>query len=198
MNKNKFNEDVQAQTILTLDDDFSLIKRFNNGDETAFRTLVSRHKEKVRNLIYLTLGNTDAIDDISQDVFVSVYRKLKTFRFESQFTTWLYRITVNKCRDHLRKIKIRSIFSPFTNEEDTLIAPEQLPDDFDIKIIVREGIAKLPEKLKVPLILKDFDGLSYQEISETMGVEIGTIKSRIFRAREGLKKILAPYQKELL
>lgn len=198
MNKNKFNEDVQAQTILTLDDDFSLIKRFNNGDETAFRTLVSRHKEKVRNLIYLTLGNTDAIDDISQDVFVSVYRKLKTFRFESQFTTWLYRITVNKCRDHLRKIKIRSIFSPFTNEEDTLIAPEQLPDDFDIKIIVREAIAKLPEKLKVPLILKDFDGLSYQEISETMGVEIGTIKSRIFRAREGLKKILAPYQKELL
>lgn len=198
MNKNKFNEDVQAQTILTLDDDFSLIKRFNNGDETAFRTLVSRHKEKVRNLIYLTLGNTDAIDDISQDVFVSVYRKLKTFRFESQFTTWLYRITVNKCRDHLRKIKIRSIFSPFTNEEDTLIAPEQLPDDFDIKIIVREAIAKLPEKLKIPLILKDFDGLSYQEISETMGVEIGTIKSRIFRAREGLKKILAPYQKELL
>lgn len=198
MNKNKFNEDVQAQTILTLDDDFSLIKRFNNGDETAFRTLVSRHKEKVRNLIYLTLGNTDAIDDISQDVFVSVYRKLKTFRFESQFTTWLYRITVNKCRDHLRKIKIRSIFSPFTNEEDTLIAPEQLPDDFDIKIIVRQAIAKLPEKLKVPLILKDFDGLSYQEISETMGMEIGTIKSRIFRAREGLKKILAPYQKELL
>jgi len=198
MNKNKFNEDVQAQTILTLDDDFSLIKRFNNGDETAFRTLVSRHKDKVRNLIYLTLGNTDAIDDISQDVFVSVYRKLKTFRFESQFTTWLYRITVNKCRDHLRKIKIRSIFSPFTNEEDTLIAPEQLPDDFDIKIIVRQAIAKLPEKLKVPLILKDFDGLSYQEISETMGVEIGTIKSRIFRAREGLKKILAPYQKELL
>ncbi|HRI48091.1 MAG TPA: sigma-70 family RNA polymerase sigma factor, partial [Ignavibacteriaceae bacterium] len=181
-----------------LDDDFSLIKRFNNGDETAFRTLVSRHKDKVRNLIYLTLGNTDAIDDISQDVFVSVYRKLKTFRFESQFTTWLYRITVNKCRDHLRKIKIRSIFSPFTNEEDTLIAPEQLPDDFDIKIIVRQAIAKLPEKLKVPLILKDFDGLSYQEISETMGVEIGTIKSRIFRAREGLKKILAPYQKELL
>ncbi|MBX2975510.1 MAG: sigma-70 family RNA polymerase sigma factor [Ignavibacteriaceae bacterium] len=198
MNKNKFNEDVQAQTILTLDDDFSLIKRFNNGDETALRTLVSRHKDKVRNLIYLTLGNTDAIDDISQDVFVSVYRKLKTFRFESQFTTWLYRITVNKCRDHLRKIKIRSIFSPFTNEEDTLIAPEQLPDDFDIKIIVRQAIAKLPEKLKVPLILKDFDGLSYQEISETMGVEIGTIKSRIFRAREGLKKILAPYQKELL
>jgi RNA polymerase sigma-70 factor (ECF subfamily) len=198
MNNNKINEEVQTQTILTLDDDFSLIKRFNDGDESAFRTLISRHKEKVRNLIYLTLGNTDSLDDISQEVLISVYRKLNSFRFESQFTTWLYRITVNKCRDHLRKIKIRSIFSPFTTESENLISPEQVPDDFDIKLIVREAIATLPEKLRIPLILKDFDGLSYQEISETMGVELGTIKSRIFRAREALKKILTPYKKELL
>jgi RNA polymerase sigma-70 factor (ECF subfamily) len=198
MNNNKINEEVQTQTILTLDDDFSLIKRFNDGDESAFRALISRHKEKVRNLIYLTLGNTDSLDDISQEVFISVYRKLKSFRFESQFTTWLYRITVNKCRDHLRKIKIRSIFSPFTTESENLISPEQVPDDYDIKLIVRQAVATLPEKLRIPLILKDFDGLSYQEISETMGVELGTIKSRIFRAREGLKKILTPYQKELL
>ncbi|MDP3831763.1 MAG: sigma-70 family RNA polymerase sigma factor, partial [Ignavibacteriaceae bacterium] len=100
--------------------------------------------------------------------------------------------------DHLRKIKIRSIFSPFTTESENLISPEQVPDDFDIKLIVREAIATLPEKLRIPLILKDFDGLSYQEISETMGVELGTIKSRIFRAREALKKILTPYKKELL
>jgi RNA polymerase sigma-70 factor, ECF subfamily len=198
MNNNKINEEVQTQTILTLDDDFSLIKRFNDGDESAFRALISRHKEKVRNLIYLTLGNTDSLDDISQEVFISVYRKLKSFRFESQFTTWLYRITVNKCRDHLRKIKIRSIFSPFTTESENLISPEQVSDDYDIKLIVRQAVATLPEKLRIPLILKDFDGLSYQEISETMGVELGTIKSRIFRAREGLKKILTPYQKELL
>ncbi|MDP2303512.1 MAG: sigma-70 family RNA polymerase sigma factor [Ignavibacteria bacterium] len=198
MNNNKINEEVQTQTILTLDDDFSLIKRFNDGDESAFRTLISRHKEKVRNLIYLTLGNTDSIDDISQEVFISVYRKLNSFRFESQFTTWLYRITVNKCRDHLRKIKIRSIFSPFTTESENLISPEQVPEDYDIKLIVRQAIATLPEKLRIPLILKDFDGLSYQEISETMGVELGTIKSRIFRAREALKKILTPYKKELL
>jgi RNA polymerase sigma-70 factor (ECF subfamily) len=198
MNNNKINEEVQTQTILTLDDDFSLIKRFNDGDETAFRTLISRHKEKVRNLIYLTLGNTDSLDDISQEVFISVYRKLKSFRFESQFTTWLYRITVNKCRDHLRKIKIRSIFSPFTTESENIVSPEQLPEDYDIKLIVRQAIATLPEKLRIPLILKDFDGLSYQEISETMAVELGTIKSRIFRAREALKKILTPYQKELL
>lgn len=194
----KNREQVQTQTILTLDDDFSLIKKFSEGDETAFRTLVIRHREKVRNLIYLTLGNTDSLEDISQEVFISVYKKLKLFRFESQFTTWLYRITVNKCRDHLRKIKIRSIFSPYSDDTYQLISPDKVKDDFDIKLILREAIAQLPEKLRVPLLLKDFDGMSYQEIAEIVGAEVGTIKSRIFRAREGLRKILAPYEKELL
>ena len=69
-----------------------------------------KHKEKVRNLVYLTLGDVDYVDDISQDVFISVYHKLDEFRFESKFTTWLYRITVNKCRDYLRKKRVRSIF----------------------------------------------------------------------------------------
>ena len=111
MEKEKRDEQVIPQTILTLNDDFSLIKRFIDGDESVFKILVNRHKEKVRNLIFVTLNGPDMIDDLSQEVFISVFKKLDRFRFESQFTTWLYRITINKCRDHLRKVKIRSILS---------------------------------------------------------------------------------------
>jgi len=94
MNSNKEKEELLQPRILKLDDDFSLVKRFIDGDESTFRLLVQRHREKVRNIVYLTLSNSDAVDDIAQEVFITVYKNLKNFRFESQFTTWLYRITV--------------------------------------------------------------------------------------------------------
>jgi RNA polymerase sigma-70 factor, ECF subfamily len=188
-------EDMQQPKILSLDDDFSLIKRFIDGDESVFSELLKRHKEKVRNIIYLTLSNTDGVDDIAQEVFITVYRHLKNFRFESQFTTWLYRITINKCKDHLRKNNIRSIFLPLKDEEPVF---ESINEDTDIKQIVRNAISTLPDKLRIPLVLKDLEGFSYQEIADTMGCEIGTVKSRIFRARESIKKILKPLEKELM
>lgn len=188
---------MQNPQILKLDDDFSLIQKFIEGDETGFNTLVRRHKDKVRNIIYLTLGTTDSVDDISQDVFITVYRSLYKFRFESQFSTWLYRITINKCKDHLRKTKIRSIFNSIKDDEE---GPSYTPsvESKDISEIVRKAISKLPEKLKTPLLLKDIEGLSYQEIAESVDCEIGTVKSRIFRARESLRELLKPYQEELL
>ncbi|MHB1686978.1 MAG: RNA polymerase sigma factor [Ignavibacteriaceae bacterium] len=193
----KKKTEVQYPQILNLDDDFSLIKRFIDGDESTFNILVLRHKEKVRNIIYLTLNNHELVDDIAQEVFLTVYKNLKRFRFESQFTTWLYRITINKCKDHLRKIKIRSIFTPIKDEEEDF-GYSTSPDEKDVAEIVRKAIEKLPEKLKVPLLLKDIEGLSYQEIAESIQCEIGTVKSRIFRAREGLRNILKPYERELM
>jgi len=190
-------ENMPQPQILSLDDDFSLIKNFIDGDESAFGELVKRHKEKVRNIIYLTLSNTNAIDDIAQEVFITVFKNLKSFRFESQFTTWLYRITINKCKDHLRKTKIRKIFLPLNDDEEYNVL-SSINENTDIKQIVRNAIASLPDKLRIPIMLKDLEGFSYQEIADTMNCEIGTIKSRIFRGRETLKNILKPIEKELM
>lgn len=193
----KNNKEMQQPKILILDDDFSLIKRFIDGEETVFNELVKRHKEKVRNIIYVTLTNSDVVDDIAQEVFITIYKNLKNFRFESQFTTWVYRITINKCKDHLRKKNIRKIFLPLKDEEEEPVF-ESIDEDSDIKQIVRNAIAALPDKLRIPIVLKDLQGFSYQEIAEAMQCEIGTVKSRIFRAREALKKALQPIEKELL
>lgn len=178
------------------DEDYFLIEKFKLGEEKAFTELIQKHKDKVKNLIYLTLGDVDYVDDISQDVFISVYHKLAEFRFESKFTTWLYRITVNKCRDYLRKKRVRSIFVSI-NDTDYERSSKANSDNIDIPTMVRKAIDKLPEKLKSPLVMRDIDGFSYQEIAEKLECEVGTIKSRIFRARESLRIILEPYRSEL-
>lgn len=177
------------------DPDFKLIRDYIDGVDSAFASLINLHKDKVRNLIFLTLGDADNVDDISQDVFISVYHKIKEFRFESKFTTWLYRITVNKCKDHLRKKKVRSIFTPIS-ETHYEIGTKFNQENQDIPTLVRKAIDRLPDKLKVPLLLRDIEGLSYKEISDKLDCEVGTIKSRIFRARETLKILLEPFQKD--
>lgn len=197
MDLNKKEKDLQQPQILTLEDDFAIIRRFIDGDKSAFQILVKRHKEKVRNIIYITLNNSSLVDDIAQEVFITVYRNLENFRFESQFTTWLYRITVNRCKDYLRKMNVRKIFLPLEEETEIIKYPTPVEHN-DISKIVMDAISKLPVKLRMPLILKDIEGFSYQEISETLKCEMGTIKSRIFRGRERLKKILQPLEKELM
>jgi RNA polymerase sigma-70 factor (ECF subfamily) len=190
-------KDLQQPQILSIDDDYSIIRQFVDGDKSAFQILVKRHKEKVRNIIYITMNNSALVDDIAQDVFITVYRNLKHFRFESQFTTWLYRITVNRCKDYLRKMNVRKIFFPI--EEGSELSEYPTPvENNDISRIVMDAISKLPVKLRMPLILKDIEGFSYQEISESLNCEMGTVKSRIFRGREKLKEILQPLEKELM
>ncbi len=196
MNSNKVNGELTRPQVLKLDDDFSLIKRFVDGDESTFRLLVQRHKEKVRNIVYISIGDSGSVDDIAQEVFITVYKNLKNFRYESLFTTWLYRITVNKCKDFIRKKNVRKIFVPIKEASDELNY-DSITEKNDTTKIVMNAIYKLPAKLKQPLLLKDIEGFSYQEISETLNCEIGTVKSRIFRAREGLKKILKPIESEL-
>jgi RNA polymerase sigma-70 factor (ECF subfamily) len=190
-------KDRVNQPLKEADEDFALIKRFIEGDESTFKILMLKHKDKVRNLVFLTMGNRELVDDVSQEVFISVFNKLKFFRFESQFTTWLYRITVNKCKDHLRKIKIRSIFIPIKDSDENIGGYTKPSENIDVKEVVQAAIEKLPEKLKVPLVMREMDGLSYKEIADQLLCEVGTIKSRIFRARETLKIFLQPFESEL-
>ena len=197
MVSNDKEKDLQQPQILSIDDDYSIIRQFIDGDQSAFQILVKRHKEKVRNIVYITMNNSALVDDIAQEVFITVYRNLKYFRFESQFTTWLYRITVNRCKDYLRKMNVRRIFSPL--EEGNEVTEFTTPtENKDVSQIVMDAISKLPVKLRMPLILKDIEGFSYQEIAETLKCEMGTVKSRIFRGREKLKEILQPLERELM
>ncbi len=176
--------------------DFELIRAFNDGDENAFKQLVLRHRERVRNLIYLTLGATDYADDIMQDVFIKVFDNLDSFRFESKFSTWLYKITVNKCKDHLKKKYVRKIIVPLDDKPNLFSKNQHGFDEPDLPHLLKAAIDKLPEKLKEPLVLRDIEELSYKEIAEKMGLEIGAVKSRIFRARATLRALLEPYMKD--
>jgi RNA polymerase sigma-70 factor (ECF subfamily) len=197
MNSKEKEKDLQQLQKLSIEDDYSIIRQIIDGDKSAFQVLVKRHKEKVRNIIYMTMNNNAMVDDIAQDVFITIYKNLKHFRFESLFTTWLYRITVNKCKDYIRRMNVRKIFSPL--DDGFNVSEHQTPvENRDVSKIVMDAISKLPVKLKMPLILKDIEGFSYQEISETLNCEMGTVKSRIFRGREKLKEILQPLEKELM
>lgn len=197
MNSKEKEKDLQQLRKLSIEDDYSIIRQIIDGDKSAFQVLVKRHKDKVRNIIYMTMSNSAMVDDIAQDVFITIYKNLKHFRFESLFTTWLYRITVNKCKDYIRRMNVRKIFSPLDDGFD--VSENQSPvENKDVSKIVMDAISNLPVKLKMPLILKDIEGFSYQEISETLNCEMGTVKSRIFRGREKLKEILQPLEKELM
>jgi RNA polymerase sigma-70 factor (ECF subfamily) len=173
--------------------DEDLISRVKHGQKEHFRLIISRHKEKVRNLVYLTLGSADNVDDLSQEVFIKVYRKLDHFQGKSKFTTWLYRITVNHCKDELRKRKVRRVFEVFDRNVHEDLRSTNGAEHFDTRERVRMALSRLPEKLRIPVVLKDIEGFGYNEIAEMLGCELGTVKSRIFRARESLKTMLQPY-----
>lgn len=173
-----------------------LITLFQAGEQEGFRLLVERYQEKVRNLIYSIFQEPELIDDLAQDVFLKAYEALPQFRFESSVYTWLYRITVNKCRDELRKRKIRKFFSLHalmeSQDRELWSRTSVEPHDSEAKEILSKGLNRLPEKFRMPIILKDIEGLSYEEISEVLHCEIGTVKSRLARGRMMLRKALRP------
>lgn len=177
-----------------------IITLFQSGDKDVFRILVERYQDKVRNLIYSIFHEPSILDDLSQEVFLKVYEALPNFRFESSFYTWLYRITVNRSRDELRKRKVRRFF-PFQSldessskevEDKTRVEPHSS----EVHDLITNGLKALPEKFRIPIILKDIDGMSYEEIAEIMECEIGTVKSRLSRGRTMLRNVLRPLLEE--
>jgi len=177
-----------------------LITLVQQGEPGAFRILVERHQERIRNLIYSIFHEPEIVDDLSQEVFIKAYEALPNFRFQSSFYTWLYRIAVNKSRDELRKRKVRRWFSLQTmldsSDKDLNAKIVVEPRDNELQELVAAGLQSLPDKYRIAITLKDIDGLSYEEIAEIMECEIGTVKSRLSRARAMLRRVLEPFVKE--
>ncbi|MFZ1729794.1 MAG: sigma-70 family RNA polymerase sigma factor [Bacteroidota bacterium] len=185
-------------TILRVEDmgDDILITRFQAGDEHAFRLLMERHSERVRNLIFSIFHSAELIDDLTQDVFIKVYRALAQFRFDAAFSTWLYRIAVNHCRDEIRKRKLRRFVSLHSlldsRDKEVTMKTSVEPRETETRELIDRGLQSLPEKFRIPVILKDVEGLSYEEMADVMRCEMGTVKSRLSRGRNLLRIYLKP------
>ena len=180
--------------------DETLVTRFQQGDETAFRALVERYQEKIRNLIYSIFSDPELVDDLAQEVFIKAYEGLANFRFQSSLYTWLYRIAVNRSRDEMRKRKVRKWLSLHalmeSNDRELHQKMTTQPDATDAAEIVSKGLQQLPEKFRIAIVLKDIEGLSYEQMAEVMQCEIGTVKSRLSRARSMLRKVFQPLLEE--
>jgi RNA polymerase sigma-70 factor, ECF subfamily len=153
-------------------------------DRTALEVLLKRHESRVFAIAFRLLGNRADAADATQEVFVTVFRKATLFRHQSAFTTWLHRLTVNACHDLGRK-RSRTPTPAEREPERDAAAPDAYGRVED-RIVVQEALAALPEDQRVPIVLRDVRGLSYQEIAEATGVPIGTVKSRIARGRMDL------------
>ncbi len=181
-------------------EDDGLITLFQSGEERAFRTLVDRYEERIHNLLRGMFHDAAAVDDLVQEIFIKVYEALPRFRFESSFYTWLYRIAVNRSRDEIRRRKVRRFLSFQSLDDGTeqeldarLATP---PENRDDQEIIDLGLRLLPEKFRTAVVLKDLEGMSYEEIAEIMQCEIGTVKSRLSRGRAMLRRALQPLVKE--
>ncbi|MFW5988585.1 MAG: RNA polymerase sigma factor [bacterium] len=179
--------------------DDELIKKCKAGDIEAFEKLIQRYEKKVFTIAYRYMGNKEDADDLAQEALIKVYKSIKKFRGESLFTTWLYQIVANVCRDALRK-KARkqetSIDSPIITEEgetkrefgDSSLSPEILAEKAETEHYLQTLISQLKVEYKVVIIMREIQGFSYEEIAEELGCSLGTVKSRLNRARKHLRE----------
>ena len=156
--------------------------------------------ERVRNLIHSIFHDPVLVDDLSQEVFIKAFLALPNFRFESSFYTWIYRIAVNKSRDEMRSRKVKKwlSFASMTETTDKEFHEKTSvhPVNNEAQELVAKGLELLPEKFRVPILLKDIDGFSYEEMADVMQCELGTVKSRLSRGRAMLRIVLKPLLEE--
>ena len=180
--------------------DSDLVKAFQTGDKSAFDALVLKHKDRVFNLCYWFLGDTQEANDSAQDAFIKVYRSLKKFRQESTFSTWLYKIVANTCKNRLKSSEYKQKKStvPLHNPgEQGIHSVMEIRDEspspsngLEMKermTLIQKAIGSLPSDKRSVLVLRDIEGLSYEEVSKITGLNVGTVKSRLSRARLELK-----------
>ena len=185
------------------DADITLVRRAKRGDYGAFDLLVLKYQSKVISLARKFIKDTHLAEDIAQEAFVKAYKSLKSFREESAFYTWLYRITANTAKNYLKSKKRKKeyseseLFSVDTENLDIFDIPgEDSPEEIlianNLRDVILESLSNLPEDIRTAVSLREFEGLTYEEISKVIGCPIGTVRSRIFRGREEIQDKIAP------
>lgn len=183
--------------------DQQLVERAQHGDKRAFELLVIKYQRKLARLLSRFIRDAAEVEDVSQEAFIKAYRALPSFRGESAFYTWLYRIGINTAKNYLvaqgRRAPTITEYSPedAENFEDAdelrdINTPEHELMTKQIGQTVNSAMAELPEELRTAITLREIEGLSYEEIAEVMNCPIGTVRSRIFRAREAIAEKLRP------
>lgn len=182
--------------------DQELVKRVQAGDQTAFNVLVLRYQHRVLKLVSRFARDTAEAEDIAQEAFIKAYRALASFRGESAFYTWLYRIAVNTAKNAVVSNRRRPVDFDLDREDPEqferqsglkeIDTPEGLLLSEEIRGTVAKAIEQLPDDLRMAITLRELEGLSYEEIAEVMECPVGTVRSRIFRAREAIDRKLGP------
>ena len=196
-------EEKKASMSSERDIDHELVLRVQRGDKKAFELLVCKYQRKIARLLSRMIRDQAEIEDVAQEAFIKAYRALPTFRGESAFYTWLYRIAINTAKNYLASLGRRPVLSTEYEDEDgeTLDTAAQLPDlntpetelmNRQIVATVNQAVEALPEELRTAITLREMEGLSYEDIAEVMNCPIGTVRSRIFRAREAIAARLRP------
>jgi len=176
--------------------DQQLVARVQKGDSRAFDMLVLKYQHKIFSLISRYVRDADDVQDVAQEAFIKAYRSLPSFRGDSAFYTWLYRIAINTAKNHLVSRSRRPPGSDVEVEDAeyfesggglrTIETPENALFGEELKTVVQEAISALSEDLRTAITLREFDGLSYEDIADIMDCPVGTVRSRISRAREAI------------
>ncbi len=182
--------------------DLDLVRRVQAGEKESFDVLVLKYQHKVINLVMRYLHDRDAAQDVAQEAFIKAYRGLKNFRGDAAFYTWLYRIAINTAKNHLvsqgRRAPATDIDAEEAEQYDGESAlkeygtPEREALKDEIQEAINQSIEALPDDLRTAIVLRELEGMTYEEIAVAMECPIGTVRSRIFRAREAIDKVLQP------
>ncbi len=182
------------------DNDIALVERVQKGDKQAFNLLVQKYQYRIKHLASRFIRDSHEQEDIVQESFIKAYRAISRFRGESAFYTWLYRITVNTAKNYLAAANRRPPAQDVIADEIVNIqsaeglvesnSPEEIAQNDQLVDTIRQSIRALPEELKQAIRLREFDGLSYEDIAVAMNCPIGTVRSRIFRAREAIEQAI--------
>ncbi len=191
-----------SQGAIQDDNDQQLVQRVQKGDKAAFDLLVLKYQHRVLKLVSRFVNDAAEAEDVAQEAFLKAYRALPAFRGDSAFYTWLYRIAINTAKNALVSNRRRPVDfdldlqDPDQYERQAKLKEVDTPEGVlltdEIRLVVEKALEQLPEDLRTAIVLRELEGLSYEEIAEAMDCPVGTVRSRIFRAREAIDKKLKP------